>query len=286
MAEPGRGELFAQVANLMAGRDTPPPVPACPELLPSGGADQWMRNGYVVLRHAVDDATCAAINERAIAMVRDIATGEGMNGAFHKDGSFTVPEENFAPDAGDSPEDRTSKLFNLHRHDPFREVAMMPPITSVVAGVLGPDIDCFNSQFIFKNPGAWGQPWHQDSLYFNFDRYPQVGVWVATSPATEVNGCLYIAPGSHTEPLHRHVPDFRPGANLGYLEVVDYDFSGAVPVLMDPGDVLVFHSFLLHRSGDNTSSARRTALVFHYGQAGTQTIGGASSTIDWMPARS
>ena len=33
----------------------------------------------------------------------------------------------------------------------------------------GPDLDCFLSQFIFKNPGASGQPWHQDSFYFPFE---------------------------------------------------------------------------------------------------------------------
>ncbi len=281
--EPARGELFAQAANLTAGRATPPPVPACPELMTPAAVEQWIRDGCIVVPGVVDHDTCAAINDRAVAMVRDIASGEGTNGYFHKNGSFTVPEENFTVGAGDRPEDRTSKLYNLHRHHPFNDVAIASAITSVVAGVLGPAVDCFNSQFIFKNPGAWGQPWHQDSLYFNFDCYPQVGVWVATSRATEDNGCLFVAPGTHTEPLHNHVPDRRPGANLGYLEIVDHDFSSAVPVCMDPGDVLVFHSFLMHRSGDNTSDSRRTALVFHYGQPGT--IGGESGTIDWMPAR-
>ncbi len=100
--------------------------------------------------------TRAAINDRAVAMVRDIASGEGTNGYFHKNGSFTVPEENFAVGVGDRPEDRTSKLYNLHRHHPFNDVAIASAITSVVAGVLGPAVDCFNSQFIFKNPGAWG----------------------------------------------------------------------------------------------------------------------------------
>jgi hypothetical protein len=29
-----------------------------------------------------------------------------------------------------------------------------------VAALITPDIDVFLSQFIFKTPGAWGQPWH------------------------------------------------------------------------------------------------------------------------------
>ena len=42
-----------------------------------------------------------------------------------------------------------------------------------------------------------------------------------------------------------------------------------VCVLMDPGDVLVFDSHLMHRSKDNGSDGLRAAMVYHYGVAGT-----------------
>ena len=44
----------------------------------------------------------------------------------------------------------------------FGDFARQPAVTAIVAEHLGPDVDCFLIQFIFKNPGAWGQPWHQD----------------------------------------------------------------------------------------------------------------------------
>ena len=279
-----RDQAFADYANQLAGRAAPEQLLRQPERL-GDLAPAWERDGYVLLRGLIEPEVCAEVNRQAIERVRDIATGEGMNGYFTKDGSFTVPEENFVGEA-DAPEDRTSKLYNLHRLELFDGIARTPALTDVLAGILGPDVDCFNSQFIFKNPGAWGQPWHQDSLYFDFDRYPQAGAWIATSEATLDNGCLFVAPGSHREPLHAHIPDRRPGANLGYLEVVDYDFSAAVSVLMQPGDVLVFHSFLLHKSDDNRSTGRRTALVYHYGETGTAPNGVASATIDWMTVRS
>ena len=94
----------------------------------------------------------------------------------------------------------------------------------------GPSLDCFLSQFIFKNPGAWGQPWHQDSYYFPFDpARPIVGVWLAVTEATLENGCLHVLPGSHREPVHEHVPDRRPNANYGYVEIVDHDMAGVGP---------------------------------------------------------
>jgi phytanoyl-CoA hydroxylase len=78
-----------------------------------------------------------------------------------------------------------------------------------------------------------------------------------------------VMPGSHTEPVHKHVPDRRPHAQYGYTEIVDYDTSKSVPVLMQAGDLLVFHSHLMHRSTDNMSGSIRAAMVWHYTKSGT-----------------
>jgi phytanoyl-CoA hydroxylase len=76
-------------------------------------------------------------------------------------------------------------------------------------------------------------------------------------------------PGSHKEPVHEHVPDRRPHAQYGYTEIVDHDMSKSMPVLMQPGDLLVFHSHLMHRSTDNMSGGSRAAMVWHYTKSGT-----------------
>jgi len=276
-------QRFAAVANEQAGTPPPPTAPVAPERLDPALAQAWARDGYLVLRGVLEPALVAAVEDEAVALVRELAaTGEELGGYRRGDGMVSVPEPNLAG-TGTRPEDHVSKLFNLHRRPPFRLVANHPAIVAVLVGLLGPDVDCFNSQFIFKNPGAWGQPWHQDSLYFALERGPQVGVWLATSQATAENGCLFVLPGSHTEPLHEHVPDRRPGANLGYLEIVDHDTSGEVPVEMAPGDVLLFHSFLMHRSGDNGTGGRRTALVLHHTPGGTADSVAPGGTIDPVP---
>ena len=283
--EPSDAERFAEVANQLAGRQAPSVAAAAPDRLGDHVVAAWERDGYLLLPGLVDRELAASVQDAAIDLVRRLATtGEDLGGYRVGDGMLSVPEPNLSTGAAPArPEDHASKLFNLHRRDPFRSVAAHPGITAVLGGLLGPDIDCFNSQFIFKNPGAWGQPWHQDSLYFDLDRVPQVGVWLATSPATADNGCLFVAPGSHVEPLHEHVPDRRPGANLGYLEIVDHDLSDEVAVEMQPGDVLLFHSFLMHRSGDNRTTSRRTALVLHHTATGTAPVGPPSGTIDFLP---
>ena len=83
------------------------------------------------------------------------------------------------------------------------------------------------------------------------------------------------------------MPDRRPGANYGYFEIVDHDAAASEPVLMEPGDLLVFDSHLMHRSTDNESAGIRAAMVYHYAAAGTvdHTDDFFPSINDWVPAR-
>jgi ectoine hydroxylase-related dioxygenase (phytanoyl-CoA dioxygenase family) len=66
------------------------------------------------------------------------------------------------------------------------------------------------------------------------------------------------------------------------VEIVDHDFSAAVPVEMACGDLLVFHSHLMHRSYDNESGVLRAAMVYHLAEHGTEDRGAPSPVNDWM----
>ncbi len=230
--------------------------------------------GYVRLEGFADRDVCDRMRTRVVELARAHASGRrGTPG-------YVLPEANLAGRGGRA-EDLVSKIFGLHRDPVFAEFAAGPDLTALLADLVGPRVDCFLSQFIFKNPGAWGQPWHQDSYYFPFEpRRPIVGAWLAVTEATLANGCLHVLPGSHREPVHRHEPDGRPGANYGYVEIVDHDTSGSEPVLMAPGDLLLFDSHLMHRSTDNDSAGIRAAMVYHYATTGT--IAPASPLSDFV----
>ena len=257
-------------------------MPALGQLSPEQEAG-WNRDGYFVVRGFTDQGTTEAMSARIVELARGADAGDDIGDAL------VVPEEVLADRA--TPEGRLSKLFRVHRHEPrFRAFCEDPRLLDLVTPVLGDDVDCFLSQFIFKHPGALGQPWHQDEYYFRFERSPQVGVWLAVTAATLDNGPLWVLPGSHAEPVHDAEPDRRAHANPFYVEIVDHDWSDAVPVLMDPGDLLVFHSHLMHRSTDNTSTLDRAAMVFHY--ARPDALGEdqkqqwtVNSNHDWLPVR-
>jgi ectoine hydroxylase-related dioxygenase (phytanoyl-CoA dioxygenase family) len=245
--------------------------------------DGWESDGYLVLPGLLPRVTVRAMHDRVVQLARADAEGDRPG-----HGAFVAPEKNSWPGA-EAPEDRVSKVFLLHHWDPvFGPVARWPGLVDHVADLLGPDLDCFLSQFIFKNPGAIGQPWHQDSFYFPFEPDRQVGVWIAVTEADLDNGPLWVLPGSHREPVHDHVADTRPDANFGYTEIVDHDMSGEIPVLLEPGDVLLFDSHLMHRSTDNWSDRLRATMVYHYGRAGTvdrtaEVLAGAADALGDLP---
>jgi len=219
--------------------------------------------GFVLYDGFADPAVGDAMLGDVVTIARDAAAGRDVLPSF-------VMKETQAGFQGQEPEDFVSKIFILHRRQAFRSFLEDERVTRILADVIGPDVDCFLSQFIFKNPGAWGQPWHQDSFYFHFEpARPIVGLWLAVTEATLENGCLHILPGSQAEPVHRHVADSRPGSQYGYVEIVDHDMSASQPCLLSPGDLMVFDSHLMHRSTDNVSDGHRAAMVWHFAKPGT-----------------
>jgi ectoine hydroxylase-related dioxygenase (phytanoyl-CoA dioxygenase family) len=242
-------------------------------------------DGFVTIEGFAAPSVGTAMLDDVVEVVRAQDRGEPV------DGALVLPEAQpgFA-EARTEPEDVVSKVFRLHRRPAFASFLRSPALLPIITDLLGTgDVDCFLSQFIFKNPGAWGQPWHQDSYYFPFEpARPIVGLWLAVTEATLENGCLHVLPGSHREPVHEHVPDRREGANYGYTEIVGRDTDGQRPALMEPGDLLVFDSHLMHRSTDNESTGIRAAMVFHVAPAGTvdrtdEVRGYPSPVNDWVP---
>ena len=252
--------------------------------LTPGQRQGWEGDGFFIVPGFASADVLTGMTERVVELARAQAEGADIAPAYVLQEAALVPHAEHA-------EGRLSKLFRLHREQAvFRAFCEQPELLDLAEAILGADLDCFLSQFIFKNPGALGQPWHQDAFYFPFDRGPQVGVWLAVSESVLDNGPLWVLPGSHREPVHEVVPDRRVHANYAYVEIVDHDMSRAVPVLMQPGDLLCFHSRLMHKSTDNLSSRRRAAMVYHYGEAGTvdqsqERWGFTPPNVDWLPVR-
>lgn len=236
--------------------------------VPPAALDSYHTQGFFIADGFSPPEVGQRMLDDVVGVVREADTS-GITPA----GMFIAPELQEGL-SGAQPEDTISKVFTLHDRPAFTSFLNDGRIARMMNDLIGPDVDCFLSQFIFKNPCAWGQPWHQDSFYFPFDPpRPIVGLWLAVTEATLENGCLHILPGSHTESVHDHIADRRPNANHGYVEIVDHDMSDRQAVMMQPGDLLVFDSHLMHCSTDNASEGIRAAMVYHCCAADTVDLG-------------
>jgi len=140
--------------------------------------------------------------------------------------------------------------------------------------LLGGEVYHYHSKMILKDAkvgGAWA--WHQDYGYWYQNgllRPLLASAFVAVDPCTRENGCLQVIGGSHHCGRITHVlTGEQAGADRERVEELlkRPDHFPLLYVEMDPGDVLFFHSNLLHRSDQNRSAHPRWAMICCYNAA-------------------
>jgi ectoine hydroxylase len=137
--------------------------------------------------------------------------------------------------------------------------------------LLGGEVYHYHSKMIMKDArigGAWA--WHQDYGYWyqNGVLSPDLcSASIAVDPATRENGCLQVIEGSHQLGRVDHIlTGDQAGADKEHVAAILERFP-LVYVEMDPGDVLFFHSNLLHASAENTSDKPRWSMICCYNAA-------------------
>ncbi|MGM9506416.1 phytanoyl-CoA dioxygenase family protein [Larkinella sp. GY13] len=127
----------------------------------------------------------------------------------------------------------------------------------------------FHSKLMQKEPkvgGAW--EWHQDYGYWYKNGYlfpdQMISVMVAVTEATKENGCLQVIKKSHKMGRVEHgFSGEQVGASMQYVEFALQTME-LVYVKLKPGDLLFFHSNILHRSEANLSDTARWSLISAY----------------------
>ena len=127
----------------------------------------------------------------------------------------------------------------------------------------------FHSKVMQKEPytgGAW--EWHQDYGYWykNGFLYPEamISVMVALTEANKQNGCLQVLKGSHKMQRFEHsFVGEQQGADLDFVKEAEKRCE-LVYAELQPGDVLFFHSNILHRSDANRSEHARWSVISAY----------------------
>ena len=141
-----------------------------------------------------------------------------------------------------------------------------PRILDAVEDVLGPDILCWSSSFFIKEPHDPGfVSWHQDSTYWGLSSPDVTTVWLAFTPANDVNGCMKFVPGTHKlQVAHRDTFNKDNLLTRGQEIAVEVDEDEAVLAELKPGQASLHHVLLFHGSAPNRSSDRRIGFAIRY----------------------
>ena len=133
-------------------------------------------------------------------------------------------------------------------------------LVALVESIYGEPACLFKEKLIFKPPGAMGYNLHQDIPRY-WEGFPRtfLTVLVPIDAATRENGCTEVFSGYHHAFLS---PPGRPDLYLLPDDVVDP--RRRVKLVLEPGDVAIFHGLTPHRSEPNRSRAFRRTLYVSY----------------------
>ncbi len=221
---------------------------------------QYRQDGYIVVRNLLGPRNIEACKQA----LSDLATGK-----------IAARETTLMFETGhENPPTESRELF-IRKYMDFTEdapalkaAANSARLHAILDQLLGRGRLLFQEMALVKPPRIGSEkPWHQDAAYFRLtDPSLITGVWIALDPALPMNGCMELVPGTHLEGgvPHVHENDFNRCRIIpGKVRV-----SQRVPISMQPGDALIFHSLLHHFTAPNKSDLRRRAIQFHYHQLG------------------
>jgi ectoine hydroxylase-related dioxygenase (phytanoyl-CoA dioxygenase family) len=161
--------------------------------------------------------------------------------------------------ASDGPNLR-SRGQSRHMDQPVvYDLAAHPAIIDRIAGILGPDLVIWATNFWNKAPGGAEIPWHQDINFWPLEPPINTSAWIAIDQATVENSCVQIIPGSHRQSL----PHTKAQDEMAFGKMADptsFDAAGAVNMELQPGEFFIFSERTLHRSSKNTSDKRRLGM--------------------------
>lgn len=192
-----------------------------------------------------------------------------------------------------------TNIANYDRHldsDALADHVSRPEIVDRVRSVFGPDLLCWRTEFFPKYPGDEGTDWHQADTFANASGKPQIvwpdelkdyggtmTVWTAFTEVHTETACLQFIPGTHEQMFYdedkkmSYNPEKINQANKKGIQrgFFGYDYrdlqidpdwepdeAQAVPMIMRPGEAIMFSSTLMHASYPHLGKTQEMRMAF------------------------
>lgn len=226
--------------------------------------DEFHERGFLSLGKILDDDRVALLRTE-YDKVFELAqtTGEYRNLAMKQE----------LPDSDEkkaSPTQMLQIMQMCERNIHYRQLLFHSPTLDIVESLLGPNLQLFHDQALFK-PAHCGGPvfWHQDNAYWKCVPANLVSVWMTLDDVDASNGAMHVIPGSHLQSV-AHDPSSEAGLLLDLKDSVDA--AKAVVIELPAGGAMLHHCQTLHYTPPNHTDRQRRAVIVHFMTPGTRSL--------------
>lgn len=165
-------------------------------------------------------------------------------------------------------EDSLKRLDRLHLFfDWAHRLVTHDALLNAVEDILGDDILIYGTLVFYKTPhGSSYASWHQDSFYSGLHLSPSTSAWIALTASNQANGCMRVIPGSHNMGSLNHVNVRDPNLlnRRGEQVSMMVDEAQAIDVVLQPGEMSLHQSTIVHGSSPNQSDEPRIGFIVRF----------------------
>lgn len=218
----------------------------------------YNRDGYFLFKNFFHKQDIESILEECKDVFANQFLFKGYRGSFMSNMQRLFAEDKFVfSNCGK----HVQHLVNLHR---LSLNVRLIKILQRVAGIAWPSI-CTRPVVFFNHPSLASEriyhtvDAHQDWKSMQGSANAAV-VWIPLTDCPRTIGPLQLLPGSHKAGLRTT----RVVKGFGMVDLSEEERSRLVSVECEAGDIVLFHSMLVHQSGSNKTSEPRWSAHFRY----------------------
>jgi phytanoyl-CoA hydroxylase len=243
---------------------------------------KFNKNGFIVLRGFLDEKRCDDILRIAQihldAKIEPIETEIGYDSRDKKYRTYVTDYSSHA----DEEKIVVRRLRQVYDRDAlFKAWMENEKIRPILQQILDDQVvitTAHHNSIMTKMPYYSTETrWHQDRRYWRYSDNNLISVWLALDSETSSNGVLEFIPGSHKMRFTHEQFDEKEY----FLESKQENkkiIKTKISTDLHKGDVVIFHSLLLHRANKNSTDKPKISFVYTVKGARTKAIEGTRSS--------
>ena len=243
---------------------------------------QFHTNGFIVLRNFLDEKACDEILEVAKRHLDEkVEPIETETGYDERSIEYRTEVTDYTSRSAEESM-VVRRLRQVYSRDPlFKRWMENEKIRPVLEQILNDQVVLttgHHNSIMTKMPHAsTATGWHQDRRYWRYTDDNLVSVWLALDDEYSDNGVLEFIPGSHRISFSTEQFDEKEYFREEYSEnsalIAQKIFHD-----LEKGDVVIFHSLLLHRANKNNTDEAKISFVYTVKGKNTKATEGTRSS--------